>query len=130
MEAIAIVLCLAPTLWEVYNDRNGEGRTDKTRDAIVAVIMYAAVALVNWWWLDVHPLRSLALTFGFRVILFDYLVQYVLIKRGVIHGHWFYYKGKTAKFDRIIKYLNPWVVLACRLVLFAACVIAYLAIQS
>lgn len=118
MAAVAIALCLIPTLYEVWEDRNGEGRTDKTRDAIVAVIMYAAVALVNWWWLDVHPLRSLALTFGFRVLLFDYMVQYVLIKRGVIHGHWFFFKGKTAKWDRVIKYLNPWVVLACRLVVF------------
>lgn len=128
MAAIAIALCLIPTLYEVWEDRNGEGRTDKTRDAIVAVIMYAAVALVNWWVFETNPLGSLALTFGFRVMLFDYLVQYVLIKRGVIHGHWFYYKGKTAKFDRIIKYLNPWVVLACRLVVFAACVITYLSL--
>lgn len=118
-EALAIVLCLLPTIWEVWNDRNGETKKDKIRDVIVSVVLYAVVALVNWKTFDVHPLKSLALTFGFRILVFDYAVQWLLIRHGVIHGHWFYYRGKTAKWDRVIKYLNPWVVLVCRVALFA-----------
>ena len=118
---IAVVLCLLPTVWEIWNDRDGETKKDKTRDLIVSVILYAAVALINWL-LDIHQLKSLALTFGFRVLVFDYAVQWLLIRRGVIHGHWFYYRGKTAKWDRVIKYLNPWIVLAVRVVVFALAV--------
>lgn len=118
---IAVVLCLLPTLWEIWNDRDGETKKDKTRDLIVSVILYAAVALINWL-LDIHPLKSLALTFGFRVLVFDYAVQWLLIRRGVIHGHWFTYTGKTARFDRLIARVNPWVRLAVRVVAFLASV--------
>lgn len=82
--------------------------------------MYAAVALVNWWWLEVHPLRSLALTFGFRVILFDYLVQYVLIKRGVIRGKWWSYHGKTSAIDVALRRVNWRIILVFKILVFIA----------
>lgn len=123
MEKIAeALICFAPTVWEIYNDRNGETANDKVRDGIITAIFYTTITLALWWVYETHPLKLLALMLGIRVMFFDYFIQYILTKRGVIRGHWFFYKGHTAKFDRVIKYLNPWIVLVCRVILFAAAV--------
>lgn len=133
IKTIPFILMLAPTIIEVFFDRNGEGRTDKTRDAIVAVIMYAAVALVNWWWLDVHPLRSLALTFGFRVILFDYAITWVLRRNGVINNNAkiFSYLGKTSRIDtnRLWIMIGAWGRFIVRIIILCASSFVYFALQ-
>lgn len=117
---ISLILCIIPTLWEIWDDRNGETKKDKTRDFLIAVIMYSVIALANWWIFETHPLKSLALTFAFRLLVFDYAIAYVLIKRGVIVGNWFSYTGKTARWDKLIARVNPWLRFAARVVLFAA----------
>lgn len=116
---IAFILCILPTVLEIIDDARGELKKGKVRDFILAVIFYSGIALFNWQVFEIHPLKSIALMLGVRVMFFDYVVQYVLIKRGVITGHWFFYQGKTAKWDRVISYLNPWVVLAVKVIVFA-----------
>lgn len=121
-QALAILICIIPTALEIIDDARGESKKGKIRDFILAVIFYAGMAWFNWQVFEVHPLKSIALMLGVRVMFFDYVVQYVLIRRGVIHGHWFTYTGKTARFDRLIARVNPWVRLAVRVVLLALAV--------
>lgn len=123
---IALVTIL-PTLWELWNDRNGETRKDKARDFLIAVCLYAGIALALWWMFETNPLKSLALMLGVRVMLFDYAIAAILIRRGVIVGRWFSYNGKTARFDRLVARVNPWVRFAIRLGLFVAAIIYYYA---
>lgn len=122
MEEIALIL---PTLWEVYDDRHGENKKGKVKDLVTVAVLYVVIALAFWWLFETHPLKSLALMLGIRILIFDYLVQYVLIKNGVISGHWFFYQGKTAKWDRVLKYLNPWIVLGLRVLFFAGTLFVY-----
>lgn len=115
---ITVVLCLLPTLWEIWNDRDGETKKDKTRDLLVSIVLYSVIALVNWK-LSVTPVfKSLALSFGWRLLVFDYAIAYVLIRRGVIVGKWWNYRGKTARWDRLISKANPWILLVVRALVF------------
>ena len=125
METIAALICAIPTIWEIWNDRNGETAKDKIRDVLITSILYAIIMIALWWVNETHPLKSLALMLGIRVAFFDYAIQYVLIKRGVIHGHWFTYSGKTSWFDRKVSKVNSWLRLAVRVILFAAAVTAF-----
>lgn len=122
MEALALIL---PTFWEVYDDRHGENKKGKVKDLVIVAVLYVVIALAFWWLSETHPLKSLALMLGIRILIFDYLVQYVLIKNGVISGHWFFVKGKTAKWDRVISHLNPWIVLGLRVLFFAGTLFVY-----
>lgn len=118
MEAIAALICVGPTVWEIINDRKGETKKDKVKDLLIAVILYAGVALLNWKLIHIHPLKSIALMLAFRMLAFDYIIQWILIRRGIISGSWFSYTGKTARWDRWIAKVHPWVRMVIRLVLF------------
>lgn len=122
MEAFALIL---PTIYEVWDDRNGEYTKGKKTDLIITACLYAVFALAFWWIFETHPLKSLALMLGIRILLFDYLVQYVLIHNGVIAGHWFNYSGKTARWDKATVRLNPWLKLGFRVLVFVGTIFVY-----
>lgn len=126
-EALALIL---PTLYEVWQDRHGESKKDKVKDAIITVALWLSFALMFRWLFETPVVGSLALLLGWRILVFDYLVQCVLIRNGVIIGHWFYYQGKTAKWDRVLSHLNPWIVLVLRVLFFAGTVFVYLKINA
>jgi len=111
---------------EALGDRRGEDRKGKIRDAIGLTIAASLISLIACWLGDVNPLKTLALVLGVRVLVFDYFSQWLLIKHDVIVGHWFFYDGKTAYFDRLVSKINPWVRLALRIVLFALALLLYL----
>ena len=127
MEEIeTIALMFLPTIWEVWNDRNGESKKDKVKDAIITAVMWLILVSVARWLFVTPVVGSLALLIGIRIMFFDYLVQYVLIKRHVIVGHWFTYTGKTAKWDRMIAKINPWVRFALRVAIFSGMIFIYI----
>lgn len=124
-EALALILCFLPTVWEIWDDRKGETKKDKERDVVVAIVLYIGVMLVAWW-LGTPPVKSISMMLGARVMFFDYVIHYILIRRGVIHGHWFTYVGKTSTFDKRIAKVNPWIKLLVRVVVFAAALVYFL----
>lgn len=109
---------LAAVIVEAICDRKGEYKRGKIRDAIGLTIAASLICLIAYWLGDVPPLNTLVLLLGIRLLVFDYLVSYLLIKNKVIVGHWFTYSGKTAKWDGLISKINPWVRLALRALLF------------
>ncbi len=121
-EAVAFILTFLPTVWEIWNDRNGETKKDKAQDAIVAIILYAAITLICMWMWAIPPVKSLSMMLAIRVMLFDYIIHYILIQRGVIVGNWFTYTGKTSTFDKLIAKINPWIRLLLRVAVFAGAV--------
>ena len=118
MEAIAALICAIPTIWEILDDRKGENKAGKVRDAFIAVILYAIVALANWKLFETSVFKTLALTFAFRLAFFDYAIQYILIRRGVIVGHWWNYHGKTSYLDQKLSRIDWRVLMAVKVVVF------------
>lgn len=113
---------LLPTVWEVYNDRNGESKRGKVKDALIVAVIWIVISGGFLWLLGTPIVSSIVLLIGIRVMFFDYAVQYVLIKRHIITGHWFSYTGKTARWDKMIAKINPWLRFAIRVVVFAGAV--------
>lgn len=122
----ALIAYLIPTIWEVYNDRNGESKRGKVIDAVIVVIMWSALSYAFLLLFSVPVVSSVVLMAGIRVMLFDYAVQYVLIKRHIIKGHWFTYTGKTAMWDKMIAKIKPWLRFAIRVALFAGSVVFWI----
>jgi hypothetical protein len=126
MEKIAVILItFLPTLYEAFTDRLGESKKDKLWDGVI-LAGYSILLVGGAWWLGYRPLSVIGLILGFRILLFDYLVQYLLIKNKVIVGHWFDYSGKTSWFDQKVAGINPWIRFAARLVVFALAVWYYI----
>lgn len=120
-KALIAFLCLIPTLYEAWSDRKGEDRKGKRKDFIWLSLV--ALALAGYaWWAGYAPLSVIGLILGFRVLIFDYLVQYLLIKNKVIVGHWFTYNGKTSWFDKLAAKIHPVIRLILRLIVFALAV--------
>ena len=110
---------------EVFGDRKGETKKGKIKDGIWLAVGSVLLAGVSWWF-GQNPLSVLLLILGWRILLFDYLIQYVLIKRGVIVGHWFTYNGETAKFDKLIARIHPVVRLVIKVLIFVGSICFYL----
>lgn len=115
---LVILLGLVAVEVEARNDQHGESKKDKVRDAFALAIAASCLCLLLYWLGDVHPLKTIALLLGVRVLVFDYRVQALLIKNGVIVGHWWSYLGKTAFTDRLVAKVPPWLRLLVRLCLF------------
>jgi hypothetical protein len=110
--------CLIPTIWEIYNDRNGENKKGKRKDLFIALALSGIICAVSWLVVDINPIRTAVMILGWRLLVFDYAIQYVLIKRGIIVGHWFTYTGKTAKWDRMVSKAHPALRIVVRVALF------------
>lgn len=99
MTTLYYFLCLLPTAWEVFDDRKGETKKGKRRDAFITLAMCLALAMLsNFMQL---PWYSVAMVLVWRFLLFDYAINYVLNRNEVIHApKWWDYSGKTAAFDK------------------------------
>ena len=129
MKLIIIFLALIPTLVEAWLDRHGENRTGKTKDTLWLIIAILALSLAVLWLFDTNPLKTLALVLGWRILLFDYLVTWLLIRNKVIEdpdARWWSYTGKTARFDKLVAKI-PWRWrLVIRIVLFGSALAFFL----
>lgn len=124
---LVILLGLVAVEVEARNDQHGESKKDKVRDAFVLAIAASCLCLLLYWLGNVHPLKTIALLLGVRVLVFDYRATYLLIKNKVIVGNWWSYTGKTARWDKLISRIPPWLRLLARVILFAASLIWFLA---
>jgi len=128
MKWVMLFVCLTPTLIELWNDKDGESKKDKVLDTIwllVAVVVIAGGA----WWLGYRPLPVIGLIIGWRILLFDYLINIILYRRKVIQNpgaeFWFSYTGQTARWDKLISKVHPWVRLIVRLIVFSVSLIIF-----
>ena len=107
-------------------DRKGETAEGKRKDFWWSLLVSIVLSGFAYFYAGIGPLQSIALLIAWRVLLFDYLVTYLLIKNDVIVGHWFTYTGKTSRWDKIISKVNPWVRLSIRIALFVLSVLLFL----
>ena len=123
---IWIAITLVPTLVEAWLDRKGESTLGKYKDTLWLVVASLGLAGVAWW-LGQRPLPVIGLVLGWRILVFDYLVTWLLIRNDVIDpgAKWYNYTGKTSVVDRWVSRI-PWKWrLAIRLALFVASVVVF-----
>ena len=124
---LILAFCLVlPTVFESYLDRKGETSDGKRKDTLWLLFVALLLSAFLWRLSGVPPWKTVALLLGWRVLIMDYLVSYLLIKNDVIVGNWFTYTGKTSKFDKLIAGINPWLRFIVRVVLFAASLVWFL----
>ena len=124
---VIVFLGLIASEVEARNDQWGESKKDKIRDAIFLTIFASIVSYLAWSFADVNPLKMVAVLLAVRIAYFDYRVSYLLIKNKVIVGKWWSYSGQTAKWDRLVAKIHPWLRFVARLVLFAGSLTLFLA---
>jgi hypothetical protein len=109
---LAFLLCAIPTLTNIFLDRNGRKKQHKIWIKLVVIAISLALAVVVKVAVDIDYLRSLALMWGIYFLAFDYVVTYVLHKRGIIEGKdsekWWKYMGKSTHwYDQLMARI-PW----------------------
>lgn len=106
-DLIYIILLSLPTLYAVYEDRNGDKHPnhDWTYILVIMVICSTVVALTDdrtTYWLSF--VRAFLMSFSIYVLLFNWLINYVLWKRGVVELRkgvkWYNHFNKTSWPDR------------------------------
>lgn len=122
-------LCLLPTAWELYNDRNGENKKGKLKDTAVFLVVTGLIAGLSYW-LGQRPVSAILLILGIRVMFFDYLINVVLYKRKVIEkpgaDKWFSYTGESTHcWDQLAAKVHPVLRLVIRVVILVLSVAYY-----
>lgn len=130
-KVIIAFLCILPTAWELYNDRNGENKKGKIKDTAVLLVVTGLIAGLSYW-LGQRPVSAILLIFGIRVMFFDYLINIILYKRKVIEKpgaeKWFSYIGESTHWwDQLAAKVHPVIRIAVRALVFLVAVWWYLA---
>lgn len=122
MKLILAFVLLLPSVFEAYQDRHGERVLDKKFDTLFLLIFAVLASASLWLWLDVQPLKTLCLLLGWRLLIFDPLVNWFLKRNSEGHKdiNILTYVGTTSKIDRLVSKVNPLVRIAIRVILFVA----------
>lgn len=123
-----IFLSFLPVPAEAWSERKGESKKSKVKDALLLALYALALSLLGWKFVSVNPLKTVGLIIGFRILMFDYFVHFLLKRYSESHKNInvFTYSGTTAVFDRLVSRVNPVVRLVVRLLVFAIAVLAFL----
>jgi hypothetical protein len=121
-----LIACLVPSLVEAWLDRKGETTLGKYKDTIWLVVASLGLAGVAWW-LGQRPLPVIGLVLGWRILVFDYLVTWLLIRNDVINPNakWWDYTGKTSKIDQWVSKIDWKVRLLIRGLIFISCLLYF-----
>lgn len=119
------------TIWEVWNDYDGDKNKpgDVWMRAFLLWIEAVALHLIT----NGNILLAFNLSIAFFFLIFDYTINYVLIKNGTLEPprgvryHWFSYSGKSGVIDNLKfwRNMNPWVKLIIRMCYFILSLILY-----
>ena len=121
-EIIALILLTVPTVWELWDDRNGDFNKKIDvwiRGALIVVFsMFAFLISLR------NIVGCMALSAGIHFMFFDYGIAYIL-------GHvkdWFSYLGEKGFVDNISfwKGMKPKYRFVVRLVVFVFSIMLYL----
>ena len=87
-------LFFTPLIWEVLNDKDGDSHitrsflkkwevSSKKVDVMVRVIIALCISLINYLFYQIAPWKTILLCGAIHFLLFDYVIAYILIKRGI-----------------------------------------------
>lgn len=112
---IGVLLTASPLAWELWNDRNGDAHVTRAKvfepvqvlskriDFYARMMIAVGAGLVGEIALGLDFFEVVFLSGAIHFAFFDYLIAWILIRKGVIKGHWFSYLGKKG-FDN----WGPW----------------------
>jgi len=135
-EIIGVILLTSPLLWELWNDKDGDSHISrgfielpsKKVDVLVRVFLVSILALFNLLLNDKEIFKSVTFSGAVHFLLFDYLIAYILSKRGIIKGQWWSYMGsKGIDNYPLWKKLHPIIKLIIRVIIFIISSIIYFA---
>lgn len=130
LKIISVIWLVIPLIWEILNDKNGDDHNtrgllarfnipSKKVDVIVRILLAIILSVCNNYLVDMPIWKSIFLCGAIHFLFFDYIIAYILIKKGIIKGHWYSYMGSKG-IDNVKSWKNvhPHVKLIFRLVLF------------
>jgi hypothetical protein len=116
------------TIWEVWNDRNGD--FNKSEDVFIRLALLCFEAVVLFMAFDKPLIDSLLFSTAVFFAFFDYLVAYLLIKNSIVETKqsWFEYLGKSSYMDKtpLWRKAGPWGRFFIKLVVLLAAVIIFI----
>jgi hypothetical protein len=129
----AVVILFIPTVWELWNDRNGEDARGKRMDWIarflIAFLSAYISELIRTFELPIvgNLLAAMIMIVAIHLLLFDYAVVIIMKKRSVLHPQTdaFSYLGETANYPKWWIKAGQWGRFAIRVAVFTAALIIY-----
>jgi len=137
LKIVGLCLLAAPLVWEITNDKDGDAHLtrglfkpyrilSKRLDIATRISIATAAGMFNWYFNGVNFFKSVFLSGALHFFLFDYIIAFVLIARGVVVGHWFTYLGSKGM-DNVYhwKTMDPVGRLIVRALVFALALAIY-----
>lgn len=125
IEIIAWVSLIFPLFWELIDDRHGDAvKKNQVFDMVMRLTFFALSGIFHQI-LYQKFIEGTVLSIAVFFLCFDYLVAYLLIRNGVVIGHWFSYLSGKKFFDKIMVRLFPWQRLALRICVLIGAIILY-----
>lgn len=139
-EIFAFLELLGPTIWEWVNDKHGENKKEKRHDVPIRMALMVTAATINAILLTkmqpelvpylklalVQYFKALCMTFALFFLLFDYGINAILLKNGVIEGKDMFSYMSKSDMDQLWAHWHPGCRLALRIVVLALILIIYL----
>lgn len=134
LDIIGIFILSIPLLWEINNDKNGDAHisrgflswTSKKVDVLARLALAFAGGAINTILNDINIYKSVFISGAIHFFFFDYIIAYILIKKGIIIGHWFSYTGsKGMDNTKLWKDLSPTRKFILKLIILIIAIIVY-----
>lgn len=104
----SIILLTLPLLWHLWNDRNGDAPSDKSMDILIVSVIAVVAAVIGFFLSNQAIVDGSILAWAIHFFAFDYAINYILYRRGVIeNSDWFGYLGKGYT-DDVLRQWSPW----------------------
>lgn len=134
LEIFAVLLLFAPLIWEVNNDKNGDAHISrgpihlpsKKIDVFVRILIALIAGEITSILAGVPLSKAVFLSGAIHFFFFDYIIAYILIKKGIIKGHWYSYLGsKGMDNTEFWKNLSPTNKFLAKLIILIIAIITY-----
>lgn len=108
LSILCILSLFAPLVWELFNDMGGDTKKSKRQDVFIRLLIALGAAVVGWYLIDKPIIDGFILSLAIHFLIFDYAINYILKKRGVIETKesWFSYLGKSYT-DDVLRQFTP-----------------------
>lgn len=108
MTLLSIILLALPLLYHLWNDKDGEEPEDKGIDILIMSVIAIAAAVAGFFIADKPIIDGLFLSWAIHFAVFDYAINYILYRHGVIENlDWFSHLGKSYT-DDVLRQWKPW----------------------
>lgn len=127
LTSLGLFVLFTPLVVELLNDAKGD--YNKRIDVVIRLLLSVAVGIFTHFIAGKNILAGINLAIGIHFMFFDYAINYILYRNGVITSPaWFSYLGRSSKVDKIKlwKSIGPYGRLFVKLFYFLISIWLYL----